>query len=189
MIFLLFATHFSAHPAFCKVADIRVVHDRFRNQELLASLRRNRSRTSTRRRIFCRAARDQEPMCYVKITRLISGMGRQVIAWPAWKAKLPPPNSSNKPQWAPNDVMLQLFEQLGEQPTQADMRYVLALLLIRRRLLKLEESVRDEHGIEQLTLYCPRNELQYHIPAILLEDGRIVEIQNELAKLLFSTPE
>jgi hypothetical protein len=109
------------------------------------------------------------------------------LAW--WKAKLPLPNSANKPHWAPNDVMLQLFEQLGERPDQADMRYVLSLLLIRRRLLRLEDSQRDAMGIEQLKLYCPRNEVEYQIPAILPDDNRVKDIQNELAKLLFSSSE
>lgn len=116
-----------------------------------------------------------------------NGPPADCLGW--WKSKLPLATNAGKPQWAPNDVMLQLFEQLGEQPLQSDMRYVLSLLLIRRRLLKLEESVRDAQGIEQLTLYCPRNETQYQIPAILPDDARVTEIQNELAKLLFSSPE
>ena len=38
----------------------------------------------------------------------------------------------------PNDVMLELFDQWDGQPDKEDLRYVLTLLLIRRRVLRLE---------------------------------------------------
>jgi len=104
------------------------------------------------------------------------------LAW--WKPQVPLATEAKKQHWAPNDVMLQLFETLAEQPEQADMRYVLTLLLIRRRLLRLEESQRDEAGIEQLTVYCPKNETEYHLPAIVPDDARVQAIQAELGKLL-----
>ena len=48
------------------------------------------------------------------------------LGW--WKAHAPAAESkAKKPHWAPNDVMLQLFDELAEQPDRADMRYVLAL--------------------------------------------------------------
>ena len=43
-----------------------------------------------------------------------------------------------RPHWAPNDVMLNYFERLLEDPTAEDARYVLALLLVRRRMLRVE---------------------------------------------------
>jgi hypothetical protein len=104
------------------------------------------------------------------------------LAW--WKSTLPHATEAKKQHWAPNDVMLHLFETLAEQPEQADMRYVLTLLLIRRRLLRLEESTRDEAGIEQLTVYCAKNETEYHLPAIVPDDARVQAIQAELGKLL-----
>lgn len=115
-------------------------------------------------------------------TEAWTGPPEVCLAW--WKSQLPLTTENKKPHWAPNDVMLHLFETLAEQPEQADMRYVLTLLLIRRRLLRLEESVRDEAGIEQLTVYCARNETEYHLPAIVPDDARVQAIQAELGKLL-----
>ena len=57
--------------------------------------------------------------------------------------------------WAPNDVLLNFFDELAEQPDKQDMRYVLALLLVRRRVMRMEEEQRDEAGQERLMLYCP----------------------------------
>lgn len=116
-----------------------------------------------------------------------NGPPEECAAW--WRAHVPLPNAPQKPRLAPNDVLLQLFDQFSERPEQADMRYVLSLLLIRRRLLRVEQSVRDAAGIEQLHLYCPRNECEYHLPAIVPDDARVREIQNELGRLLYSTQE
>ena len=88
--------------------------------------------------------------------------------------------------WAPNEVMLQLFDQLENQPARQDMRYVLALLLVRRRVMRLEEEIKGPEGCETLVLYCPRREATYHVPVVMPAAARIQEIQQELASLLFA---
>ena len=103
------------------------------------------------------------------------------VGW--WKSQIPDRNANRK-HWAPNDVMLQFFDELGEQPDREDVRYVLALLLVRRRVMRLEETDVDEQGREVLALYCPRREATYHVPAASPQQSRIDEIQEELAKLL-----
>ena len=66
------------------------------------------------------------------------------------------------------------------------MRYVLALLLIRRRVVRLEETERDDNGCEMLVLYCPRRETTYRVAVAAPNDERTTEIQHELAGLLFA---
>ena len=87
---------------------------------------------------------------------------------------------------APNEMMLHFFEELQSHPEKEDMRYVLALLLVRRRVMRLEEQEYDEQGREVLVLYCPRRETTYRAPAAPPDQSRIDEIQEELAKLLFA---
>ena len=98
---------------------------------------------------------------------------------------MPEPHS-HKLHWAPNDVMLHYFEQLEGQPDQVDARYVLALLMVRRRVLRIEATEADEQGQETLVLYCARNEAEYRVAAAMPSDERAVEIQNELSRLLQS---
>jgi hypothetical protein len=105
------------------------------------------------------------------------------LGW--WKSHLPSPNS-RRLHWAPNDVMLELLDELGEQPEKLDMRYVLALLLVRRRVARLEEMETDEQGREVMVLYCPRREAMYRVLSMTPSDERAREIQNELADLLFA---
>ena len=80
--------------------------------------------------------------------------------------------------------LLNFFDELAEQPDKQDMRYVLALLLVRRRVMRMEEEQRDEAGQERLMLYCPRRDAQYEVPAVAPDPQRAEEIQQVLAKLL-----
>ena len=109
------------------------------------------------------------------------GPPRDAVGW--WKSRIPDSHNARK-RWAPNDVMLQFFDELAEQPGRQDMRYVLSLLLVRRRVMRLEESETDEQGGEIMVLYCPRRETTYKIPVIAPVPSRVEEIQQELARLL-----
>jgi len=86
--------------------------------------------------------------------------------------------------WAPNDVMLHYFERLLEDPAAEDARYVLALLLVRRRVLRVEGHEKDSHGREQLVLHCSRNEAQYRVAELMPTPERASAIQQQLSELL-----
>jgi hypothetical protein len=105
----------------------------------------------------------------------------EAIGW--WKSQVPD-RSAQRKHWAPNDVMLHFFDELAEQPDRQDMRYVLALLLVRRRVLRLEETETDAEGREVMVLFCPRRDATYKVPAVTPDPQRIDAIQQELARLL-----
>lgn len=105
------------------------------------------------------------------------------VGW--WKSQVPSPDA-HRMHWAPNDVMLDFFDELEQQPERQDIRYVLALLLVRRRVMRLEEEARQEDGRGMLVLYCPRREATYRVPVVMPDEPRINEIQQELARLLFA---
>ncbi len=105
------------------------------------------------------------------------------IGW--WKSQMPGAGAK-KMHWAPNDVMLHYFEQLADVADKQDVRYVLALLMIRRRVVRQEHTETDERGNEVLVLFCPRNEQEYRAVVALPAAERVQEIQNELARLLYA---
>ena len=109
------------------------------------------------------------------------GPPAEAIGW--WKSQVPQ-RSAGKRRWAPNDVMLHFWDELADQPDKQDVRYVLTLLLIRRRVFRLEEEKCDEQGREVLVAYCPRREVTYQVPAVAPAPPRIDQIQEELAALL-----
>lgn len=106
-----------------------------------------------------------------------------VLGW--WKS-LMPQRDARKMRFAPNDVMLDLLESLESQPDGQDMRYVLSLLLIRRRVVRLEETEQDSSGGEISVLYCPRRETTYRVATVTPGAERTAEIQEELSRLLFA---
>jgi hypothetical protein len=103
----------------------------------------------------------------------------------SWKSQVPH-LATNKVHWAPNDVMLELLEQWEHDPLKVESRYVLSLLMARRRILRLEETETNELGQEVSVLYCPRRETTYHVLTAMPDATRAAEIQAELGQLLFA---
>jgi len=109
------------------------------------------------------------------------GPPAEAVGW--WKSQIPDRSAVRK-HWAPNDVMLQCWDELAEQLDKQDMRYVLTLLLIRRRVFRLEEEKLDPEGRELVVVYCPRRETTYQVLTVPPEPPRVDQIQEELAALL-----
>jgi hypothetical protein len=111
------------------------------------------------------------------------GAPAEALGW--WKSRMPT-REERKAQMAPSDVLLEIFTGLVDEADKQDMRYVLALLLVRRRILRLEEAQTDATGGETLILYCPRDESKHSVAAVLPDTAREAEIQAELSRLLFA---
>jgi hypothetical protein len=111
------------------------------------------------------------------------GPPEEAVGW--WKSQMPS-REQKKAQLAPGEVLLELFLSLADDPSKQDMRFVLALLLVRRRVLRLEETETDEQGVETLVLYSPRDESLHRVPSIMPDQRREAEIQAELSRLLYA---
>ena len=127
-----------------------------------------------------------EVVRYDYATECWQGAPDDCLGW--WKSEVPDPKA-NRLQWAPNDIMLHYFQQLSADRSTQDVAYVLSLLLIRRRVFKLEANENADDGTEVLVVYCPKNEQQYRIPVVMPEAERIQVIQQELAATLFAKAE
>tara|TARA_Y100001934_G_C12038413_1_gene624833 strand:+ start:127 stop:609 length:483 start_codon:yes stop_codon:yes gene_type:complete len=111
------------------------------------------------------------------------GAPEDSVGW--WQSCMPAV-TGKKMGWAPNDVMLEFFHELADKPEKSDLRYVLTLLLIRRRVMRLEETKSEEDSQEKLVVYCSRREETYHVPVTHPDPARSREIQDELANLLLA---
>jgi hypothetical protein len=112
-----------------------------------------------------------------------SGPPEDIVGW--WKSTMPMPDA-HKVHWAPNDVLLDYFERLENDTQQLDMRYIMALLLVRRRVARHEDTEHNDEGQEVMVLYCPRREKSYPVIVEAPTKQRADEIQQELANLLFA---
>ena len=118
-----------------------------------------------------------------------NGPPQDAFAW--WKSRVPESNSK-KIKLAPNEVLLELFDELADRHEQADLRYVLTLLLIRRRVLRLEapleqntrQTVPGECPEETMVVACPKREATYEVLVTTPDAARIDQIQQQLSELL-----
>ena len=111
-----------------------------------------------------------------------------------WKSRIPE-STAKKIKLAPNDVLLELFDHLADQPDGSEMRYVLALLLVRRRVFRSEgaaaEPAEPTPTTDEATMnvYCPKRDACYEVPVVTPPDERIDEIQGRLSELLIADAE
>jgi hypothetical protein len=114
------------------------------------------------------------------------GPPERAIGW--WKSRVPMPDA-RRPRMAPNEVLLEMFTGLEGVEDKADMRLVMALLLVRRRVLRLEKQETDTAGQETLVLVNPRDEVTYRVVGVMPSLERAQEIQDELSRLLYAGAE
>ena len=86
---------------------------------------------------------------------------------------------------APDEVVLQYFEQLMASKEQPDMTFVLALLMIRKRIMRLEGSEQDDQGNELMVVSCSKNEQEYKVPTTSPDADEIEEIQAQIVSMLY----
>jgi hypothetical protein len=107
-----------------------------------------------------------------------------------WRCRMPEAES-RKSMPAPPDVLLDLLTELLHHPSQSKLAYLLALLLVRRRILTestsnqlLEGSPDISHRIASFTASDGR---QWEVPISLPGDSReSQELQEKLVALMFA---
>jgi hypothetical protein len=106
-----------------------------------------------------------------------------------WRSKVPA-QAENKRRTLDPDALLRHFEQLCEDasPAQDKFRYVLALLLVQRRRLRIQET-RTEGGHSLLQLAGLQGEGPFEVREQQLEPDEIEALENELNQRLTAEPE
>ncbi len=102
------------------------------------------------------------------------------LAW--WSSRFSP-DAEKKEKIAPNDALADLFEALAERPDEAALRYVLALLLTRRRVLRFEQEELAD-AAPSLVVYSPRRETSYVVPVVEMNAEEIAAVEARLLELV-----
>ena len=104
------------------------------------------------------------------------------LAW--WKSTVPIVEKGQV-YWAPREVLFAYFEHVLAQPHRADVCYVMALLLVRKRMLRLEDSIETEQG-EAILVRDTMRKKNFEVNVVELTVQQTSEIQSELADKLFT---
>jgi hypothetical protein len=105
-------------------------------------------------------------------------------AFSFWTGKVPPAQDAARPRFD-DDLLEECFHRLDGQtdPGRVNFRYVVALLLIRRRRYKLEETV-TEDGVEQMVVRCLKTGARYRVVNPRLGEAEMLEVQDEVFQVL-----
>ena len=101
-----------------------------------------------------------------------------------WTGKVPPDQDQNKPRFD-DDLLEECFHRLEGQndPGRVNFRYVVALLLIRRKRLKFEQTI-TEDGQEKICVRCIRSGEKTQVINPGLSEEEMSEVQEEVFKVL-----
>ncbi|MBE7445114.1 MAG: hypothetical protein HS132_07650 [Planctomycetia bacterium] len=106
--------------------------------------------------------------------------------WPFsfWKTKVPKKDKSAQPV-INMDVLLDVFMRLeGNNEThQRNLRYVLALYLIRKKVFKLK-SLKKQDKEESIILYYPKEDREFTVVDLNLKEEEVEAITAEMCQLL-----
>jgi len=103
------------------------------------------------------------------------------LGW--WQGRVPN-LEKGRVYWAPVDVLLACFQHEIEQK-HFETAFVMALLLVRKRILQWNETETTPEGSE-MVLTCARNKSDYRVRECPLGDEQVAKIQNELSEKLFT---
>jgi hypothetical protein len=101
-----------------------------------------------------------------------------------WSGLVPPESEHRKPRFD-DDLLVECFERLEGQtePSRASFRYVVALLLMRRKRFRFEEA-RTEGGHEILVVKCTRTGARHHVVHPGMTPEEMTAVQEEVFKVL-----
>ena len=112
------------------------------------------------------------------------GPTEDAIGW--WRNKMPSAEA-RKLRPAPNGVLLDTLADLLERPGKEALAYLLALLLVRRRVLHEEQSIVDQEADTTVwKLVCPVDGREWLVTPVAPAAENLQALQAELQTLLFT---
>lgn len=107
----------------------------------------------------------------------------------AWWRSLYTAKESAGAMLAPPDVLLDVLEELDGRPDDAALRYLIALELVRRRVLKIVEPPTDRKPGEpegELVLACRKRDSEYRVAVVTPREATADGVEARLHALLWS---
>jgi hypothetical protein len=105
-------------------------------------------------------------------------------AFSFWAGKVPPREESRRPK-IDDELLFDCFCRLenDKEPARVNFRYVVALLLMRRKRFKFEEA-KQVDGQEVLVLRCTKTREAYQVTNPRLTEEQMLAVQEEVFKVL-----
>jgi hypothetical protein len=112
-----------------------------------------------------------------------TGPPDKTLAW--WRSAYPAAGSTG-PELAPVDVLLDVLEELAGRPADATLRYLLALQLVRRRVLRIVDEPGGTASAGELVLACRKRDSEYRVGVAPPASAHAADVEGRLTGLLWS---
>ena len=106
------------------------------------------------------------------------------VGW--WKCRMPT-SDEKKLVLAPIEVLTDLLRQMGSQPEKAKSRYLLALMLMRKRVIRPLDT--EDHQVDVLRIEVIATGSEIDIPVCVINRGESEQLRQELDELLYCEAE
>ncbi len=105
-------------------------------------------------------------------------------AFSVWHSQVPRPDEPKKPV-INNNVLVGFFEKLDghDEPAKINFRFVLALLMMRKKLLTYDGSERNDEGGEIWTMHFRKEQSPVKVIRPELDEEHIAEVGSQLGAL------
>lgn len=112
-----------------------------------------------------------------------SGPPERTLAW--WRSAFPAAPTGGA-VLAPPDVLLDVFEELEGRAEDEPLRFLLALQLVRRRILRIVDDVPGDRKADEMLLACRKRDREYLVRAVAAEETAAAGLEERLSALLWS---
>ncbi|MCE5327651.1 MAG: hypothetical protein LLG01_14695 [Planctomycetaceae bacterium] len=110
----------------------------------------------------------------------------QPDVYAVWRTKVPAATEKKKRLLVDDSVLLSFFQRLdgSDDPVKIDFRYVLALVLMRKKLLAYDRSRRVEGGGEIWSVHLRKTGEPYEVIDPKLDEDRIAQVSQSLSDII-----
>jgi hypothetical protein len=133
---------------------------------------------------FYSALVEEGPLFVRRDYSMESWQGPPAGAFSFWTGRVATSMDKMKPRFD-DDLLEECFHRLEGQtePSRLNFRYVVALLLMRRKRFKFETSTMA-HGTEKMVLRCLRTGASHEVVNPRLSDDEMAQVQEEVFQVL-----
>jgi len=110
---------------------------------------------------------------------------RKAEPFGVWRTHVPKPTEKKK-LFVDDDVLINFFERLdgAEEPAKVSFRYVLALVLMRKKLLVYDRSGKDDAGRDVWRMHFKGSDRKHEVTDPNMDEDQIAEVSQQLGQIL-----
>ena len=114
-----------------------------------------------------------------------AGEDKRTRAMGVWQSRVPQPQEKKK-LFIDDEMLVQFFHRLGQSddPAMVNFRFVLALVLMRKKLLIYERAVKTDEGLDAWMMRLRGTDQTYQVIDPHMDEEKIAQVSGQLGAIL-----